>query len=198
MTCPDCGLRIPENEPSCPICGFAVTPATTSPTVSRGVLRKGTLVIRCGRPRPIPAGTARKKTLVIRCGLPRTRRGKRATATVVSRIVTGKLRRGIADGLHAVGRKLAAVPRALDRGLIDLLRFEWNFLPTCWSRFERVAKRAFADIGRRIGGWIGTGIWLGIRLTILLLVLAVKCAVFLAVAAFFVVIGILVIILSAA
>lgn len=160
MTCPECGLGIPDGEPACPICGFAADPAAVEQAERRYALPGF-----AGAARPLRTPTAEPV--------------KPATAAAGMRHHSGKLRAGLAEAFRATGRRLADGARTCDRLLVGCLRYGWDFLPGRWERLERGASSAFAGCGRRIGGWIGTGLWQGIRLALLLFLLLAKGVAFL-------------------
>ena len=166
MTCPECGLEIPEGDSECPICGFVVDPAAVGPIERRVVLPKPRVAVRPVRVAPAPKPAAPEPT--------RARRRSRIGAF-----------------LRAVGRRIASAPRAFDRGLVRLLRWEWKFLPDSFERHDRRVREAFASAGRAVGGAVAFVVWLPVRSAVLLGLLAAKATAFLAYVAILIVIGVL-------
>lgn len=171
MTCPECGLEIPDGDPACPICGFAVggEAAARADAAFADIVRLPRPRLRW-TPRP-PAAPAEPTgpTGPAAPAAPAGPVGPTATAATAKR---RKWR--FAETVRAVGRGLAAIPSALDEALLWILRYQWNFLPSWWRSFERGGIRSFAAGGRFVGHWIGTALWETVRLAVLLILLAAK------------------------
>lgn len=170
MTCPECGLAIPEGEPACPICGFAADPAAIEQADRRSRLPKPRVAVRPVRVAPVPAEPAPRPA-------PEPPRAKR--------------RSRIGAFFRAIGRGIASAPRAFDRGLVRLLRWEWKFLPDSFERHDRRVREAFASAGRAVGGAVAFVVWLPVRSAVLLGLLAAKATAFLAYVAILIVVGVL-------
>lgn len=156
MTCPECGLAIPEGEPACPICGFAADPAAIEQADRRSRLPKPRVAVRPVRVAPVPAEPAPRPA-------PEPPRAKR--------------RSRIGAFFRAIGRGIASAPGAFDRGLVWLLRYEWNVLPDSFERRDLRVRAFVADAGRAAGKFVALSVWLPVRLALLLAVLALKTAI---------------------
>ena len=153
MTCPECGLSLPEGEPACPICGYAADPAAVAQTERRRRLPKPRVVVRPVRVAPVPAEPAPRPA-------PEPPRAKR--------------RSRIGAFFRAIGRGIASAPGAFDRGLVWLLRYEWNVLPDSFERRDLRVRAFVADAGRAAGKFVALSVWLPVRLALLLAALALK------------------------
>ena len=153
MTCPECGLGIPDGEPACPICGFAADPAAVEQAERRHALLGPAIAVRPLRP---PAAEPAKP------------------AAAGTRHRSERMRARLSEAIRALFRHMADGARSCDRLLVGSIRYKWDFLPEQWWRFEHGAASAFAGWGRRIGDRIGTGLWKGIRLALLLSLLLAK------------------------
>ena len=181
MTCPECGLGIPRGESACPICGFAVDPASAAEVEEATPVTEATPVMEAtpvAEPAPAAsaastpppsapiAATVHRRT-VPACGGPASRCAERDSERPARRS-------RVAAFFRALGRAVIAVPGIVDRVLLWSIRYQWDFLTDSWGDFERESSASFVGIGRRIGGWIGIALWKGVRLAFLLVILAVK------------------------
>ena len=164
MTCPECGLGIPDGESACPICGFAADPAAVEQAERRHALLGPAIAVR---PLRLPAAAEPAEPAAAEPAEP-------ATAAAGTRHRSERMRARLSEAIRALFRHMADGARSCDRLLVGSIRYKWDFLPEQWWRFEHGAASAFAGWGRRIGDRIGTGLWKGIRLALLLSLLLAK------------------------